>query len=101
MNNNNGQFKKNDPRINRKGRPKGSQSTADDVRGWITYLVEKNWFKLENALDSMTDKEAAFFIAQYLLKFKVPPPQDEYLRIDDATFERLVTELQKRQSCIN
>ncbi len=91
-----GQFKKGDPRINRKGRPKGSKTTADDVRGWITHIIEKNWHKLEKAVDDMGNKEAAFFIAQYLIKLKVPPPQDEFLRLSDEDFERLINELSKR-----
>ena len=97
-----GQFKKgHDPRRNLKGRPKSSQSTAEQVREWVTYLIEKNWPRLEAALDSMSDKEAAFFIAQYLLKHKLPTPQDEILRLTDEDFEKLVRQLQERQKQIS
>ena len=92
-----GQFKKgHDPRRNLKGRPKSSQSTAEQVREWVTYLIEKNWPRLEAALDSMSDKEAAFFIAQYLLKHKLPAPMDEVMRLSDSDFERLIRTLEER-----
>ncbi len=91
-----GKFTKGDPRINRKGRPKGSQSTTDEVRGWVTYLIERNWHKLENAIDGMSDEKAAYFIAQYLLKLKLPTPQDEITRLPDDQFQELIKQLEQR-----
>ncbi len=95
-----GQFKKDDPRINRKGRPKKSESTADEMRAWITFLLEKNWPRLEAAMDAMDDKQCAYFMMQHLVKYKLPAPQDDFMRLDDATFERIVKELEKRTQTI-
>ncbi len=92
----NGHFKPGDPRINRKGRPKKSDSSSDEMRAWVTYLIEKNWPRLEAAIDEMDNKQVAYFIAQHLMKWKLPTPQDPILRLSDDDFNRLVSELETR-----
>ena len=99
---NKGSFKKNDKRINRAGRPKGSGTRSDEVRTWVTHIVENNWHKLEAALDEMTNKEAALFMGQYLLKQVLPPPIHDLEKLTDAQLQQLLSDLQtKRKLIIN
>ena len=92
-----GKFKKGfDERRNLKGRPKASAGSVDDVREWVTYLIEKNWHKVENALEKMTDEKAAYFIVQYLLKYKLPAPQDELVTLTDEQIDRLADKVKTK-----
>ena len=93
---NKGAFQKGDSRINRKGRPKASKTGQDEVRTWITYLIEKNWNRLDAAIDAMTDKEAAYFVVQYLIKYKISTPQDEIMRLTSEQLDQVISELKKR-----
>ena len=93
---NKGAFKKGDSRINRQGRPKASKTGQDEVRTWITYLIEKNWHKVESAIDAMTDSQAAHFIFQYMIKYKISTPQDEIMRLTSEQLDQVISELKKR-----
>lgn len=86
-----------DERRNLKGRPRGSKKSPDEMREWVTHLIEKNWHRLEKAMDAMDDRQAAYFMAQHLFKWRLPTPTEEVMRLSDEDFARLIKELEARR----
>ena len=66
-------YKKNDSKINRNGRPKGSPNkSTGDLRQQITDLIEKNFKKIE-ADFNVLDSEKRLIVLERYLKYCLPP----------------------------
>ena len=75
-------YKKNDSKINRKGRPKGSPNkSTGDLRQQITELIEKN-FKTIEADFNMLDSEKRLIVLERYLKYCLPPLQSLNIQAD-------------------
>ena len=75
-------YKKNDPKINRAGRPKGSQNkTTTDLRQRITELMEKNFANIEAEFNKL-DSEKRLIVLERYLKYCLPPLQSLNIQAD-------------------
>ena len=75
-------YKKNDSKINRKGRPKGSPNkTTGDLRQQITELIEKNFKKIEEDFNKL-DSEKRLIVLERYLKYCLPPLQSLNIQAD-------------------
>ncbi len=93
---NKGHFQKgHDPRrcTNSPGRPK---KTYNDIRNALTALTDNNWERLEKGLQKMDDEGFTRFYFQHILKHILPPPVEDYMKLSDADFQRLISEVAER-----
>jgi len=75
-------YKKNDSKINRKGRPKGSPNkSTGDLRQQITELIEKNFKKIEADFNKL-DSEKRLIVLERYLKYCLPPLQNLNVQAD-------------------
>lgn len=88
-----------DPRRCKKptGRPKGSKNkkNADDFRAMIAELLDENWSRIKKGVKAMDDEQYARFAVQYLIRLIVPVPTEDYLRLSDEDFDKLVERIKK------
>ena len=66
-------FVKDDPRINRQGRPKGS-GRSEKIRNLVTQILEENLPDIRKELQNMKGKDKLVFIRD-LLKYVIAPAQ--------------------------
>jgi hypothetical protein len=75
-------YKKNDSKINRNGRPKGSANKkTGDLRQRITYLIEKNFEMIEEDFSKL-DSEKRLIVLERYLKYCLPPLQSLLIQAD-------------------
>jgi hypothetical protein len=88
-------FTKNDPRINRKGRPKGSPNkTVEEVRGLVQQFVENNLETLQADFEQLEPKDRLLFIER-LLKHVLPSPIASLEQLSEADLDILLDKLKK------
>jgi hypothetical protein len=75
-------YKKNDSKINRNGRPKGSPNkTTTDLRERIGTLLENNFDKLQEDFDKL-DSEKRLIVLERYLRYCLPPLQSLNIQAD-------------------
>ncbi len=86
-------FTKNDPRINRKGRPKGSPNkTVEEVRGLVQQFVENNLETLQADFEQLEPKDRLLFIER-LLKHVLPSPIASLEQLSEQDLDILLDKL--------
>ena len=86
-------FTKNDPRINRKGRPKGSPNkTVEEVRGLVQQFVENNLETLQADFEQLEPKDRLMFIER-LLKHVLPSPIASLEQLSEQDLDILLEKL--------
>jgi hypothetical protein len=88
-------FEKDDPRINRAGRPKGS-GKSEKIRTMVTQILEENLPDIRKELQNMKGKDKLVFIRD-LLKYVIAPAQPGSLldNMSDEDTEKLIAYLRK------
>lgn len=90
-------FKKGDKNINRKGRPAGKPNgTTEAIRAIISDIITENLPRIRQAVKDMTDKECIIYIEK-LLKYCLPPAQDELMKLSDSDLDRLIQRLKNKE----
>lgn len=88
-------FTKNDPRINRKGRPKGSPNkSVEEVRNLVQQFVENNLETLQEDFNQLEPKDRLMFIEK-LLKHVLPNPIVSLEQLSEADLDILLDKLKK------
>jgi hypothetical protein len=82
-------FVKNDPRINKTGRPKGAPNkTTEEIRGVFQSFLEANLDKLQTDFDQLEPKDRLSFIER-VAKMILPPPVDPLEAMTDEQLKQL------------
>lgn len=88
-------FTKNDPRINRKGRPKGSPNkSVEEVRNLVQQFVENNLETLQADFEQLEPKDRLMFIER-LLKHVLPSPIASLEQLSESDLDILLDKLKK------
>jgi hypothetical protein len=88
-------FTKNDPRINRKGRPKGSPNkSVEEVRNLVQQFVENNLETLQADFEQLEPKDRLMFIEK-LLKHVLPNPIVSLEQLSESDLDILLDKLKK------
>ncbi|HDP55268.1 MAG TPA: hypothetical protein ENN24_06275 [Bacteroidetes bacterium] len=86
-------FTKNDPRINRKGRPKGSPNkTVEELRSAIKHFIDDNLETLQADFDKLEPKDRLAFVER-LLKHVLPPMVTSLEQLSEADLDILLNKL--------
>ena len=87
-------YSKGDPKINRKGRPKGSRNiVTDDIRANISAFIAHNWPSIQQSYEKLdADKQLIFF--EKLLRYSVAPLQSINLQAEMRTELETLSESQ-------
>lgn len=96
-------FTKNDPRINRKGRPKGSPNkTVEEVRAMVQRFVENNLETLQEDFEQLEPKDKLAFFER-LLKHVLPSPITSLEQLSENDLDVLLQRLrtQSNEQAIN
>jgi hypothetical protein len=80
------------------GRPKGVKNkSSEQLRRTISRFISGNLTRLQSDFEALkTPRERLAFIEK-MLKFILPPPQDELTRLSDQDLDRLINKLKNRQ----
>ena len=79
---------------NLQGRPKGKTNAATDkIKEIITRFLAGNLKNLQKDYDLLKNPNQRLAFIKDLLKFVVPPPQNELEKLDDESLDRLIEKL--------
>jgi hypothetical protein len=83
---------------NPSGRPRGIRSkTTEQIRRTISRFISGNLTQLQTDFNELkTPRERLAFIEK-MLKFILPPPQDELMRLSDEDLDRLINKLKNNR----
>jgi hypothetical protein len=83
---------------NPSGRPRGIRSkTTEQLRRIIAKFLTANLTSIQADFNELkTPRERLAFIEK-MLKFILPPPQDELMKLSDEDLDRLINKLKNRQ----
>jgi hypothetical protein len=83
---------------NKTGRPKGVRNkTTEQIRRTVSKFISGNLTKLQQDFDDLkTPRERLQFIEK-MLKFILPPPQDELTKLTDEDLDRLINKLKNNR----
>jgi hypothetical protein len=84
-----------DPRRNTKGRPP-SQST-EAIRQLVIDFVSDNITDLQECYNKLSGKEKLFYLDK-ILRYVLPPPQEELMKLTDDDLSRLAEKLKQSYS---
>ena len=79
---------------NPNGRPKGkTNASTDKIREIVIRFLSGNLKNLQRDFDSLKNPSQRLQFIKDLLKFVVPPPQNELEKLDDESLDRLIEKL--------